>query len=252
MENVVITRELSETAIRSLCRHKILAVRVEGSINASEYYSALPNLLNSSILRHVQAPNAELWWLGHSVFERSTNQNDSVATNEALRTLFQPLLSPIEHLSSLFAGCWPDGMLGLEFDGKIPGLGMFRFMRGNGESLPHQDDVRWIDQCPEELRNPEGQLAAILYLAVPQSGGELCLWDSSLTLQDYRELQGRNAFGIDWSMVSPPSVSLVPKAGEVIIFDSTRLHAVRPFTGERMTCICFMGVTARNQLVVWA
>lgn len=252
MENVLITQELTEANILSLCRHEILAVRVEGSINAADYYSALPALLDSATLKHVRTPKVELWWLGHSVFETVPDQGNSVASNEALRSLFRPLISPTEYLSTLFRRGWPSGTVALEFGGRVPGLGMFRFMRGNGESLPHQDDVRWIHQCPEELRRPKGQLAAILYLTVPQSGGELCLWDSSLTLQSYRELQGQNMFGIDWNLVSPPSVRLAPKAGEVIIFDSTKLHAVRPFAGERMTYICFAGITGGNKMSVWA
>jgi hypothetical protein len=61
-------------------------------------------------------------------------------------------------------------------------------------------------------------------------------------------------YGLDRSKIGPPDVVLRPGVGDLIVFDTGRIHAVRRVAdGVRITASCFIGVRSRwHPLCVFA
>jgi hypothetical protein len=62
----------------------------------------------------------------------------------------------------------------------------------------------------------------VLMLQMPASGGGLTVWDDLYAGEDFPERPGPDV----------PSVSVTYRAGELVVFDSYRLHQIMPFAGD--------------------
>jgi hypothetical protein len=254
MLNVIGARGLSKEILASLCHRELDIVRMTEILDTKEYVAALHDVLHSGLVGYVRGKEVELHWLGHSVFDSCrSGLADTDHINRVLVSLFAPLKSPISILREQLSKCVDGPFRNLEYRDQASCTALFRHMNGKGESLPHQDDIRWISGpsgIPPDVRN---QLAMVLYLNVPAQGGELCFWDKALSIEEYQRCRRQGSFGIEWSSAGSYDAELSPTSGEVILFDSTRLHAVRRFIGARTTFNCFVGINeSLDGLSVWA
>jgi hypothetical protein len=130
------------------------------------------------------------------------------------------------------------------FEGKAMFVGIARIMRpatsASSETNPH------VDVLPKFCCELRAQLAANVYLAVPPAGGHLEIWDG---------VRGTQANPVTPSgrPANPPDVSVQPRVGELIVFNSWQPHAVSRFaTGVRVAVQAFIGVPQHpGPLVLW-
>ena len=79
--------------------------------------------------------------------------------------------------------------------------------------LLHEDILDRDDPSAITKVHYVSQATFICYLKVPETGGELEIWDRSLSTEEYDRLRG-NSYGIDRSLLPPPIHTLKPTVGE--------------------------------------
>jgi predicted 2-oxoglutarate/Fe(II)-dependent dioxygenase YbiX len=87
----------------------------------------------------------------------------------------------------------------------------------------------------------QGQLAANVYLKMPEQGGELQIWQTELSPEEFDQMRG-DSYGIQPDLLGAPEVQIRPGPGDLIIFNSRKMHAVTPGKGDlRLSLSCFVG-----------
>ncbi|EDZ92624.1 conserved hypothetical protein [Limnospira maxima CS-328] len=165
------------------------------------------------------------------------------------RNLFLPNLSPMDQLRLELEEVWPGGATLENIEGKTMSVGLSRVLKTNAEILPHLDVLQW--DAPKCLRANElkTQLAGNVFLQVAE-GGELELWCQKMSRQEYEMMKIPGSYGIDRKLLGNPDVTIQPEVGDLILFQSTYVHAVKPVTaGVRVTMSCFIGYRSANQFL---
>ena len=97
-----------------------------------------------------------------------------------------------------------------------------------------------------EVTSVTSQAAANIYLQLPSLGGSLQIWSEELTKEEYEE-QAQDSYGLQRSSLPSPTISIMPKVGDLIIFNSKKLHAISIGVGSRrITMSCFIGYGGPN------
>jgi len=134
-------------------------------------------------------------------------------------------------------------------------VGLVRIFEPGSQARPHQDILAWdVPSSSMAAATLLTQLSANIYLRPCADGGELELWDYGLSRPGYEKLKVPATHGLDRDRLPPGLLKIRPELGELIIFNSTRIHAVCPIiTGTRITASCFIGVRETSvPLTVWS
>jgi hypothetical protein len=170
-----------------------------------------------------------------------------------IRALFNELASPIDRFRTLLDDVWIEGARLLSIDRKKCFVGVCRYQTPGVDLEPHIDNLDWT--LPEGVEKALCfQLSANVYLQVPESGGELELWNIEPETSEYALLKGNRNYGIGRHQMSSPDVVIKPVAGDLILINPRFLHAVRPvLEKERITLSAFIGVVSEKEpLVYWS
>jgi hypothetical protein len=163
--------------------------------------------------------------------------------------------SPMSRLQQLLGSKL--GARKLEFAGKEAFAGLVRVVRKGNEILPHQDelgeDMPSLDFA-QRLKEPGGQFAVNVYLQVPEQGGELQLWRQRYTAGQMANMRlASSDYGIDPALLPLPDAVIKPKVGDLILFDSSRMHAVaKSFGIPRVSISMFLGVASTGEARYWS
>jgi len=147
---------------------------------------------------------------------------------------------------------WPYGIQFQKLDGASMWAGSARVF-DSIEALPHFDDLR-VDgaEYPESVKVLR-QLAVNIVVQTPNSGAEIDIWDLRLNEAEFDRLRLGDSYGLDRNLLPPPTVTIAPQVGDLILFDSTRIHALRPSDGVQIAHSCFLGFHGVQQpLAVWS
>ena len=130
-------------------------------------------------------------------------------------------------------------------DGQPAFAGLVRFTSSG--IRPHSDNARKDHPDVPFTQSLRGQLAVNLYLKAPTTGGALTIWERGTE-------QGiPHAYGVQ-PTTTPPSLTIQPCPGDMIIFNSEHLHGVTAAeVGERVNISCFAGPTGDgSSWVYWS
>jgi hypothetical protein len=103
-------------------------------------------------------------------------------------------------------------------------------------------------------RSLTGQFGANLYVSVATEGGALELFGREYSRTGYETLD-EGVRVIARSDLPGAAVTLEPSIGDLVIFESKRVHSVTPARGDvpRITISFFIGlVDSKSPLEVWA
>jgi hypothetical protein len=167
--------------------------------------------------------------------------SQAVAVQRRLRQIFAPFQSPIDKMRIELQEVWPSGALPENLDGRSLFVGLGRVFEHDIEGLPHQDVLR-RDSPEPKARTIQAQLGSNIYLQCPASGGELEVWDLYLSDEEFAQLKTPGSYGIERFKLSEPTVVISPQPGDLILFNSESVHAVRAIHGRtRVSVSSFIG-----------
>lgn len=183
---------------------------------------------------------------------------DAMPATGALRSIWAPYLSPMDRLRLELQESWPAGANLEYFEGQGLFVGQARVF-GDGGALPHQDFMPWeladLRGTPGAATDIFSQLTANVYLQTPERGGELQLWSAGFDHTEYVGLRAEPGIpGLDRARLPEPVVQITPEPGMLVLFHTTRPHAVLPSEGRaRMALSCFIGVRGADvPLTYWS
>jgi hypothetical protein len=151
-----------------------------------------------------------------------------------LRGLLGDLPNPFDHAKRWLEARWGSRLR--QLDGRLRGADIMAFPGGSC-SLPHSDRMEWDEPL---FASPGTQLAILVYLRMPYSGGELVLWNMRPNRDRYNSLRGGQSYGLDETQLPKPVRAIKPNEGDLIVFSTHTVHAVRYCPTPRITASFFV------------
>jgi len=161
-----------------------------------------------------------------------------------------PFLSPIDKLRLDLGDMWLAGAYIEDIHQRRMLAGISRVFEDGFELPPHQDmlvrDILDGALPPSRLyEDLKTQVSGNVYLRCPEVGGELEIWDlkpDRVEQQSIRDDEYQYEGIIDRESLPSPAVVIKPEVGDLILFDSGRIHAVRSSVGgPRVSVSMFVG-----------
>lgn len=251
---------LTRENLLKLVQGRALALRIKGYY-AKETSAEVARRLLAHPRFGFYANAGDIGRVGMSFFETLVSDElrdlyfaQAAETMKDLRGACTPYASPIDLLRVELEELWPAGAQLLTMNGKSMFVGLARVFRGKAEAIPHQDILRRDAATFPLAARLTAQLAANVYLQPSEEGGELELWGMSYSDEEYDARRWKASYGLDRERIRESRALLRPETGDLILFNATQVHAVRPtLRGTRVTVSCFVGVqTTAEPLVYWS
>ncbi|MGP9819606.1 2OG-Fe(II) oxygenase [Salinarimonas sp. NSM] len=171
----------------------------------------------------------------------------------AFRSACQPLGSPLDTLRCLLDEIWQPGANLQTIYGRKMFVGLSRMVEPNTTFLAHHDIFAEDAPGREEAESLLAQFAANIYFEVPERGGELLMWHRGMSTEEFDERR-KGQYGIEIHDLPPPDVVVKPGRGDLLIFDSRKIHAVAsPRDRARVAVSFFIGYRGDDQpLTYWS
>lgn len=163
-----------------------------------------------------------------------------------VRSFFSPYLSPIDKLRLELDEYYSNGSKLGTFEKKKMFTGIARVTH---KDMDFQEKMPHVDSLPSEY-NLERQYSANIYLTVPDSGGEIVIYPlAPLSASEVDDFEINEEL---WRSKLPEGVSIKPNAGDLIIINTRRPHAVKKFSEKnRVSLQTFIGVNKGEPLHLW-
>jgi hypothetical protein len=251
---------LEHAHIEALLSGEVLALRIPEYFPTGVCHAIADRLKESALLgQYVNAPLIER--VGEAFFETISSQesenhywNHAAEWIKQLRAHCAPMLTPIDKLRLDLDELWPAGATIQTLDGKKMFVGLVRVFGPESYAEPHQDHLEWNSVHCEQATNLISQLSGNIYLRLPPRGGDLNIWESSLSKLDYSQHKRLDSYGLDLDLNVSEALRIVPREGDLIIFNSRMIHSVTSCEdGERITWSTFIGWQgADHPLTLWS
>jgi 2OG-Fe(II) oxygenase superfamily len=269
-QRVKISNTLIQKDLLDLILGKYLALRIPNYYPRTEALTISQLLVQQqSLERYLRAPDIGVQRSSITFFEINGNleilelyyQKAAVSAIQLRETCF-PYLSPIDKLRLDLTDIYSQGAAIENVHQRKMLSGIARVFEDSSELPPHQDillrDILDSGLAPipdyEELVT---QLSSNIYLQIPKIGGELEIWDikpSFVEQQAIRDKEYKYEGIVDRENLPASAVMIKPEVGDLILFDSGKLHAVRPSQKElRVSVSMFVGYRGEDkQLTYWS
>lgn len=259
--DIVLTiNSLNTESLLKLINNEVYAIRVPNHYAHEACKKVTNNFLSSDLIEnYVNAKN--IGRVGMAFFEV---QEDTTLlkryyelakiNNSLIKKTFFPYVSPIDMLMIDLNKIWQAGCKLENLHGENMFVGLLRVLDEGAPIHPHQDVLRRDAKTSINAYSLKAQLAANIYLNMPHEGGELQLWEYGCNDEEYKRLITPGEYYVDRSKLSEPVLTLRPDAGELILFNPTRYHAVTAGKGtKRVSVSCFVGFRGEySPLTLWS
>ncbi|KST65066.1 hypothetical protein BC008_19905 [Mastigocoleus testarum BC008] len=267
---VRVSQSLQLTDLLDLLESKYLALRIPNYYPQQEAEEISQELIKQKTLeRYDRAPDVGVQRTAITFFETSCcvemlqrYYKHAQVSIQTLRQACFPNLSPLDKLKLELEEMWVAGAHIENIHDKTMLAGIGRVFEDNFELPPHQDifarDISDSGVPPTRpFENLTAQLSANIYLQIPESGGELEVWElkpSTFKQEEIRDQDYKYEGIIDRNILPKPTLLIKPEKGELILFDSGRVHAVRSCQGgPRVSMSIFIGYRTQDKsLTYWS
>ena len=269
-ELVRVSENLQLKDLLDLLHGKYLALRIPNYYPEKEAEEISQELVKQkSLERYDRAPDVGVQRTAITFFETSAcvemlkrYYKHAQVSIQTLREACFPNLSPLDKFKLELEEMWVAGAYIENIHDQTMLAGIGRVFEDDFELPPHQDifarDISDAGLPPvRPFENLAAQLSANIYLQIPESGGELEVWEikpSTFEQEKIRDSEYTYEGIIDRNILPSPTLQIKPKQGELILFDSGRIHAVRPCQGgPRVSMSMFIGYrTTDKALTYWS
>lgn len=233
-------------ATEKLVREDVLAIHLRSFIPEDVAGQLSEQIIGHGYQRYLNAPS--IGRIGMAFYEAENQPPlmadyfESVFENiHELRKRCAPYISPIDLLRCTLDEVWPAGAQLESLYGRKMYVGLSRVVKPGVTFLAHHDIFAKDAPDSFQANSLQAQMAANVYLSMPEKGGALQIWDRQLSPKVFDEMRG-DSYGIEPATLGEATLELCPKAGDLILFNSRRMHAVTPGTGSiRLSLSCFIG-----------
>lgn len=257
-DRVIVADQLKIEHIHALNDRSVLAVRIKKFFPANlcerftemllsdhpavNGYAVAPDILRSGLSLYDTVGDAELR-------EEYFSQWKTLMSEE--RRLLGYLLSPINKLRLELGELTSHGFRLETLDGRLLGMGSSRIFRDGAGAEPHIDcKALDVPDC-SEAKTIECQIAGNCYTQLADAGGELEILDLEPTAAELADL-ATDTYALNRIKLPDPALVLSPELGELILFRSTNIHAVRPSIGVRVAQSCFLAYRSNSPITGWS
>jgi hypothetical protein len=235
-----------ENFLSSIWNGELAAVRVNNLASSTACHHLTQRLLASeAAVDHLDVAGLRVIGLSHFQVARDTTlirryQEEARTTAGMLRHLASPYASPFDSALAFITQWWPPGcqLMTLDTEGRLSPFTVRIYREGVGIE-PHQDILSAESPNDPSAKSLIHQFGANIYL--------------SMGVNTYKDLaEGPRVVSRD--SLPAPVVTIAPVVGELIIFPSHSIHAVKASegSGSRITISFFIGVQSNSSaLKVW-
>ena len=267
---VKISQSLVVIDLLDLLEGKILALRIPSYYHHEQAAQISEELIEQDTLeRYHRAPDVGVQRTGITFFETNGNEEmleryyqQAPACNRNIRYTCSTFISHSDKLRLELGDIWLAGACIENIHNRTMLAGIGRVFEDNFELPPHQDILaRDVFDAPiypsYPFSNLVTQLSANIYLRTPKFGGELEIWNvkpQTTKQPEIHEKEYKYEGIIDRRTLPTATAVIKPKIGELILFDSTKVHAVRAsHGGPRVSMSMFIGYRNQNEpLTYWS
>lgn len=259
---VITAEKLSFPLLSQLVYGKVLAIRIPNFYSTTNCKILSDHLTknNNHLTKYDNAPELNLYRFGLAYFETRFNSHlldqyfqQANSHLQKMDELCQPADNPLRAFLEALDEAWPKGAIPQSINNRKMMPGLIRVLYENQVFSPHQDLLnRDIPQLPKR-DHPTTQLAINLYIENFPEGGELELWDYAPNDNEANTLYTGTHDFYDRSKLPAVAATIKPQAGELILFQSSKVHAVKAGTsGKRIAFSCFSAFRHLNSpLTYW-
>lgn len=252
------SEELSHEALRQLAVGEALILHIRKFIDPAICRSLAQRAEGYGYSSYLNVPSVRRIGMAYyetegkpDLIERYFTQARQ-STND-FRKACLPFVSPIDTLRCVLDETWRHGAQLQALFGRKMFIGLSRMVEPDTTFLAHHDI--FADDAPDcaEARELKAQFGANVYLQMPQTGGSLLMWRREITSAEFNILRG-DTYGIKVEELGKPDLVVTPCPGDLLIFNSRKIHAVSPGTGaNRLALSCFVGYRGDSQpLTYWS
>ena len=262
MKVIELSQRITADAVIQLANCKVNAIRIANFVSVKTCRVITKRVLASEL--HGAYENApRIHRVGGAFFEAGGNTAAALAYLdnapgwiETMRRECAPHSLPMDVLRLHLDEIWPGSAQLTRMNGRQMFAGLIRRFQSGAGAEPHQDHLEWDAQTVgiEDHPHFEAQLAANIYIKVPPRGGQLVIWPGGLTRTQYDLARIPGSYGVRPELLEGTPLMLVPRAGELIIFNSRHTHEVKPSKGgDRVASSNFIGFRGlHSPLSVWS
>ena len=164
-----------------------------------------------------------------------------------------PYASPIDVLRCTLDEIWPAGANLQSLTGRKMFVGLSRMVRPGTTFLAHHDLFQEDAPGEPEANDLKAQFGANVYIKVPSEGGELLMWQKEIPSPIFNQMRGAD-YGLDIARLGQADLSVKPNRGDLLIFNSRKMHAVAPGKEiNRLALACFVAYRGMHKpLTFWS
>lgn len=173
--------------------------------------------------------------------------------SDKMRRACAPATSPIDALRCTLDEVWPLGAQLQTLNGQKMYVGLSRMVEPGATFLAHHDIFEQDAKGSQEAQSVLAQFGANVYAQMPDTGGELLMWDMNMDPVEF-DRRRLGEYGLRVETLPPPDVAIKPAAGDLFIFDSRKMHAVAPpIECPRLALSCFIAYRGDDMpLTFWS
>ena len=250
--------DLSYPALLSLAAGEVMVIRVQGFIDSATCALIAQRAEGHGYSSYLNVPSVRRIGMAFYETDNRTDLVDDYFRSARLnisnfREACAPYLSPIDTLRCMLDEVWPPGANLQTLGERKMFIGLSRMVEAGTTFLAHHD--KFSEDAPghAESTNLLAQFGANVYIQMPESGGDLVMWKQEISTPEFDELRG-DEYGVSIERLGKPDVTVTPRPGDLLIFNSRKMHAVLMGTGRsRLALSCFVGYRGPSKpLTFWS